>query len=290
MIRKITILLGVLFLTGCAVPGTYLNPGTVRTPPVVNNHWLNPRIVPIDSDLLRESGESQHHSVFKAPPEYKIGSYDVLDIIVWGHPELTIAGDQNTLATDTTMVVSQSPSPILAHPQTASGFYVDSEGYVYFPYIGKVKASGLTVDQLRVSIAQALSTYIRKPQVSVRVTVFRSRQVFMIGEFNNQGILPLTDKPMSLFDSINRAGGIALNTADASHIYVIRGGFTHSTVNVYWLNAKTPEAMLLAEHFYLKPDDVVYVTPAGVSSWNRVVSQIMPTIQTIWYTKATVNN
>jgi len=45
--------------------------------------------------------------------------------------------------------------------------------------------------------------------------------------------------------------------------------------------------MLLAHDFRLAARDVVYVDPAQVTRWNRVITQILPTVQTINTTGAT---
>jgi polysaccharide biosynthesis/export protein len=52
--------------------------------------------------------------------------------------------------------------------------------------------------------------------------------------------------------------------------------------SVFHLDAKSADALLLAAQFQLEPLDVVYVTPYKLTSWNRVVTQILPTIQGIW--------
>ena len=43
--------------------------------------------------------------------------------------------------------------------------------------------------------------------------------------------------------------------------------------------------MLLANGFQLKPQDVVYVATAGLVSWDRVINQILPTVQTVYFSK-----
>ena len=99
--------------------------------------------------------------------------------------------------------------------------------------------------------------------------------------------IPITDQSLSITDAISLAGGLNPNSADPEHIYVIRGNIKRPYI--YWLNAKTPDAFLLSEHFILKPGDILYVSSATATRWNRVINQLLPTIQTVWYTKAIVD-
>ena len=47
---------------------------------------------------------------------------------------------------------------------------------------------------------------------------------------------------------------------------------------LFWLNADDPDALLLAENFYLQNRDVVYVSTAGIARWNRFASDLVPSV------------
>jgi polysaccharide export outer membrane protein len=48
-------------------------------------------------------------------------------------------------------------------------------------------------------------------------------------------------------------------------------------------------SMLYAENFPLINNDVVYVSTAGIANFNRVLNQILPAVQTVWFTKSVVD-
>ena len=50
---------------------------------------------------------------------------------------------------------------------------------------------------------------------------------------------------------------------------------------IYHLDAEFATGMLLAERFEMRAQDVVFVDTAGVSQWNRVISQLLPSISVI---------
>lgn len=351
----VLILLVVASLSGCMLfPGTRVS----ESLPALREEMELPNgatalIQPITGALVRrqsarstdapdESGRVRTGSETLEDYTYRIGPRDILEITVWGHPELSFS------RTDT------GDSARIEHT-------VDANGCLFYPYIGRVSVEGLTVVQIRERLTEALSDYITDPQLDVRVSAYRNKQAFIVGEVARPGSQPITDEPLTVLSAVNAAGGVTENadlrnvtlarvgettridledlygkgdlsgnrmlrngdvlyipdrselrvfllgevstpgmidigrgrlslaealaeaggfnlaTANPGRVYVFRG--TSQRPEVYHLNMRFADAMILADEFTLLPRDVVYVDTAGLARWNRaVVSQIAPTI------------
>ena len=124
--------------------------------------------------------------------------------------------------------------------------------------------------------------------MNVRVADFRGQKIYVVGEVQKTGFLPITDQKLTVADALALSGWLNPDSADARYIYVIRGDFTHP--QIFWLDARTPDRLLLAERFSMQPRDVLFISTAPATRWNRVLNQLLPTIQTIWYTQAVARN
>jgi polysaccharide export outer membrane protein len=109
----------------------------------------------------------------------------------------------------------------------------------------------------------------------------RSQQkVFMMGEVRTPGSVEILNGELTLAAALGEVGGFNQNTANPSAIYVIRGT-DGGNPQIFHLDAEFATGMLLAERFDMQAQDVVFVDAAGVSQWNRVVSQLLPSITVI---------
>ncbi len=105
-------------------------------------------------------------------------------------------------------------------------------------------------------------------------------KVFVVGEVTKPVALPMHNGRLSLNEALGEAGGVSSATGDANQIYVIRNAADARPL-VYHLDAHSPVMFALAQNFELKPKDVIYVDAAPMVRFNRIISLILPTAQTI---------
>ncbi|RUO49308.1 polysaccharide export protein [Pseudidiomarina donghaiensis] len=356
---KLTVLaLSTLFTASCAfAPGGHIDQGgsmfassdddfsQADFSKLVETHTISPMLLAELNAYEPQPQFNEQLSLERENYDYRIGKGDILAITVYNHPELTIPAGSMRSAQE-------------------SGNWVHNDGTIFYPYIGKVEVVGKRVSEVREIIATRLAKYIESPQVDVTVAGFRSQRVYVTGEVQKPGVLPVTNVPMTLIEAVSASGGLtpeadwttvtltrngterAFNlrelyqqgntdqnillqpndvlhvarndqnkvfvlgevrqpksymmgrsgmtlaealadaggwfeaTANAEGVFVIRAAApaTGRVADVYQLNAKNATALVLAEQFKLQQRDIVYVTAAPVARWNRVISQLLPSI------------
>ncbi|NIE66997.1 sugar ABC transporter substrate-binding protein [Burkholderia sp. Ax-1719] len=225
--------------------------GTAGATRVVDASKSTPEvpITELDVEMVRRMQEARSSEqqaqltlLTTAPQAYTIGVGDVLQIVVWDHPEIAAAlgGAQSQAST-------RPGDPY-------SGFVVDQSGNLNFPYAGTMHVAGLRTEEVQVRFANALAKYFVKPQVTVRMASYRAHEVYVDGEVRNPGVVAVNDVPMSLYEAIARAGGFA-ETADQSDLVLVRKNVT-SHINLTQMLARG----VSPSHLYLRPGDVLRVT------------------------------
>lgn len=336
-----------ILLHGCIwAPGQHMSTSSMMRGADENSRV---EIVPITPKLLamdkaaETAGAVAPELLAYQPEPYRIGAGDSLYITVWDHPELTSpAGPQQQAL--------------------ANGRLVRSDGTLYYPYVGELKVSGMTIEDLRKAISNKLAKYVEQPQVDVNVIGYGSQRITLAGAFIKTDPQPITAIPTTLaqaigtatvntdqanlsglvltreghdyhidYDALNhgkssaqdiylkpgdrlylpyndrqevyvvgevnrplaitfkttdltltqalgRASGLNQTTSKGQAVYVIRGieDLEQAKGTVYQLDARSPDAFILADQFKVKAGDVVFVGPAGVTRWNRFISQLLP--------------
>nr|WP_321787267.1 polysaccharide biosynthesis/export family protein [Paraburkholderia sp. J94] len=192
-------------------------------------------------DARQAQQRQQVNMLSTAPQAYTIGAGDVLQIVVWDHPEIAAA-------------VGSTQSQASTRPgDPSSGFVVDQSGELTFPYAGTLHVAGLRTEEVQRRLSAALARYFVKPQVTVRMASYRAHEVYVDGEVRSPGVVAVNDVPMSLYEAISRAGGFA-DSADQSDLALVRGGATHR-INLTQMLASGVSPSRL----YLQPGDLLRV-------------------------------
>ena len=243
---RLIILAGLsIMLAGCAMaPGSFVQFKALKDSkpnPALLNAQVS--VTPVDADVVRRLSESNVKtnqeliSLLEAERnryDYRVGPGDILSIIVYDHPELTIpAGEQRSAA--------------------ESGNLVNPDGTIFYPYTGRIKVDGQTVDEIRETVTLLLSEFIKDPQIEVRVAQFNSKFVFVTGAVNKPGRVALRNTPLTLIDAVQLASGFAPN-ANHHELQITRRNLTASVSSYDLLKSGD-----LSQNIVLRAGDLVHV-------------------------------
>ena len=128
---------------------------------------------------------------------------------------------------------------------------VDSNGYIFVPYAGRVRAAGNTPDELRGIITQQLETQTPDPQVMVTRMAGDGATVSVMGRVNAQGVYPIERPTRSLSAMLARAGGVGIEPEIA--VVTVKRGNSSGRV---WLKDLYSSP---SNDIALRPGDVVLV-------------------------------
>ena len=248
--KIITALITIIFISGCSLsPGMHMSFSERSGEGYVY-------IESIDKDIrVKDISAADLELLSRKNNNYKIGKGDQIAITVWGLNEVF-------------PIINVSPDSNLRR--------VDSNGNIFFPYVGTVQAAGKTQDELRESITSELSKYFNDPQLDVSIARFNSQKVYMLGEVNMPIKINISDVPLSLSDALGESKGLNNNTSSGSEVFVIRQGEDNQNPVIYRADLNSPSGFLVSGSFYLENNDIVYVNAKGTARWNRVISQFFP--------------
>jgi polysaccharide export outer membrane protein len=133
---------------------------------------------------------------------------------------------------------------------------VRPDGRITLPLVGDLVAEGLTSIELRDRIANSLKEYIANPVVTVIVVEVVEPVVYVMGEVNQPGSVPMRG-PMTVLQALAVAGGFK-EFADTKGIRILRRNGDASKVETIAFNYKDA-VKANAPVFYLREGDTVVV-------------------------------
>jgi polysaccharide export outer membrane protein len=106
----------------------------------------------------------------------------------------------------------------------------------------------------------------------------QQRRVFVMGEVKKPMAMYMPHKPLTLAQVIGEVGGINETRANGSGIYVIRQSDVPEIVNVFQLDITKAYTLGLADSFIVESRDIVYVSASSISRWNRLLTNLLPSL------------
>lgn len=244
-VKKILSITVLTLISGCTlVPGGHLavnnwiEDPSLDIEPEVNVKMITPSLLSeisfsealpkTNSALVTDIGEYT----------YKIGKGDILNITVWDHPELTTPAGQFRSAGE-------------------SGNVVNSDGMIFYPYVGRVSVLNMTVGEVRDLITVLLGQYIKNPQIDVSIAAFRSQRVFVTGAVNAPSVMPITNIPLTVLDAINHSGGLSAGADWRSVVLTSEtvDGPSETTIDLHALYEKGD----MTQNRLLKNNDLLHI-------------------------------
>ncbi|NCT83614.1 MAG: polysaccharide export protein EpsE [Comamonadaceae bacterium] len=131
-----------------------------------------------------------------AAAEYRLGAGDVIRIVVYQNPDLTL----ETRVSET--------------------------GVISYPLLGSVRIGGLGVGAAEQLIADGLrnGNFVKAPQVTLILLQVKGNQASVLGQVNRPGRYPIETADMRVTDLLANAGGVATSGADLLVLSGTRGG------------------------------------------------------------------
>jgi len=151
------------------------------------------------------------------------------------------------------------------------------DGKIALQLVGEVEAAQRTPEQLRTELLTLYESKLKNPELTVIVSAFRGRRVYVGGEVSKPGVVMMEGR-LTVLGAIMEAGGFLKQSARMSNVIVVRerDGKQHAT------SVNLNKALQRRESgpFYLEPYDIVYVPRTRidrVDQWvDQHINQIVP--------------
>lgn len=152
-------------------------------------------------------------------------------------------------------------------------YSIDDFGNIRIPTVGSINVLGHTIREVRKKIEHELEKFIKKEAdifVSVKLSGIKYT---IIGEISNPGVQVVSQNKLSIIDAIANSGDITI-TGNRKNVEVIRNSISGTEkflIDLTDMNAFNSDV------FYIKPNDIIYVSPLKQNFW----SNGMKTLQSI---------
>ena len=155
---------------------------------------------------------------------------------------------------------SGSQDPLLA------GYLIEADGTIQLPVVGNIQLQGLTLQQARKQIHQAVEGYLKSPTVHVKLLNFNYT---VLGEVSRQGTFTTFNPKYSIMEAVGQAGGLS-EFADRANVKIVRRN--GEQVDIAFVDL-LDDNFIESPYFYLKPNDLIIVRPLAAKTFNAFTTR-----------------
>lgn len=172
----------------------------------------------------------------------KIQADDLLTITVFGRDA------------EATKIFNQESNISGNNESSRQTYLVDSEGFIEFPVLGRIKLGGLTRNEAIQYMKGLLSKDVLDPGVSIKISNYR---ITVLGEVSRPGTFTLPNEKITILEALGMAGDLTINGV-RNNVLVVReenGGQKFHRIDL------TTNELFNSPVYYLAQNDVIYVEP-----------------------------
>lgn len=173
---------------------------------------LSSEIPPLISSLDSTDNPIAHND--------RIGSGDVLTITIFELGTGLFSGGGSASTGSEGASVPNSVANVTN--QNLPPTQVETDGTISIPYVGRLRAAGLTPQVLADNIRKSLLSKSQNPQVMVRISTDIANTVIVSGEVHHPGRVVLSTAQERLSDLVAISGG-AVYPPEDTHVQLVRG-------------------------------------------------------------------
>ena len=156
---------------------------------------------------------------------YRVGIEDVLAVVVWGEPDLSMS------------------------------LRVRPDGRITLPLVNDIEVVNLSTPEIRDLLTEKLAAFVQDPNVTVILEEMNSFRVFVLGEVESQGMLQF-QRPTRFLQALASAGGLTeFSKKDAVILRSVNGSDWRMPVDLKKLLSGSSST----QDPYLEPNDTILV-------------------------------
>lgn len=162
---------------------------------------------------------------------------------------------------------------------TLQQYLVNNSGEIDFPVIGRLKVGGLTKNEAEAMIRKELQAYLKEePIVTVRMANYK---ISVLGEVNHPGSFTITNEKVNVLEALAMAGDMTIYGV-RNEVKLIRED-EKGKREIILLNLNDA-GIILSPYYYLKQNDILYITPNKTKARNSDVGNST----TLWFSGTSI--